>query len=146
MEKNRLLRLKKEVKFVFHKVKFSKPKPKKDDNTEMIRSLVEAGADANAKDKNGFTPLFFAAGTQKLDDPQIITPQKHQKKESLKEAVASVASALDKGEYPNFPTDMSNEKDVVQLLELGSSPNNKSNRRLLLYSCAWHFLALSTKG
>jgi ankyrin repeat protein len=42
-------------------------------NPEVITTLIKAGANVNAKDKNGGTPLIMAAGNQNQKRGVIIT-------------------------------------------------------------------------
>ena len=87
----------------------------------MVQKKLDSGADANARDEWGFTPLHFAAAFN--DDPDVIT--------ALVDAGADM-NALDKewGATPLHWAAWSNDNPgiIIALLEGGADPNARDAR------------------
>ena len=78
---------------------------------DYIRILIEAGADVNAKDNSGRTPLSVAK------KPEIIKLLKDE------EATNKLLSACSKGHWPNYP-----KADYIRvLIDEGANVNARDN-------------------
>ena len=90
-------------------------------NPTIVRLLLQAGADPNAKDEWGFTPLHFAAAFN--DDPDIVS--------ALVDAGANL-NARDKewGASPLHWAAWSNDNPgiIIALLDGGADPNSRDSR------------------
>ena len=88
---------------------------------KMVLRNLDAGADANARDEWGFTPLHFAAAFN--DDPDIVS--------ALVDAGANL-NARDKewGASPLHWAAWSNDNPgiIIALLDGGADPNSRDSR------------------
>ena len=87
---------------------------KNSNNLDILVALIEGGADVNARDVNGMTPMMYAAHYN--DCPDVIT--------ILKNAGADV-NARDENGWTAlmFAADYNNNPDVIMtLLEAGANP------------------------